>query len=494
MLLLFQGGDAKNDTAGLFFLLASAAILVNAEAQRRTLAARPVAGGATEAERPARASPSVGPVGAVLPNGALIIAGLAAGLALGTKLNLLAPFGLLTLGVIAVTAGYRARATLVWVASSLVTGGFWFARNLVEAGNPLPWLDKGPLPGPDQLDIDIREPHTVSDYLTNADVIKDSFIPGLHESFGDLWPLILVAVIGGFLLAILRGRTPITRMLGVVALFSGIAYLFTPLTAAGPLDHPTAFTTNLRYASPALGLGAMLLAVDAWFDRARVRNWLLGVLAVLLLTQALPVWDIGDDVWERDFLLGGVVLAFFLVLVPVALALAGQRGVSPFALLVGAALALGIVVGIGWRLGDDYLDHRYRAETAPSDFPEGTRAALAWFNEEDPQDARIAVVGGRPGFKQYVFYGDDLSNHVQYVAEEGSHGTFRPIDDCQTWRMAINDGDYDYVVIGPDQRTQAVSPVEAEWTGTDPAATELEESDMTFVFRLDGDLDPARCA
>ncbi|MGH2984923.1 MAG: hypothetical protein ACRDK5_11865, partial [Solirubrobacterales bacterium] len=511
MLLLYQPGDAKNDTGGLFFLLASAAILVNAEAQRRaaTRAARPVAGGSPEAGPPARGFRSGGPpLRAVLPNGALMVAGLAAGLALGTKLNLLAPFGLLTLGVIAVTAGYRLRATVIWVASSLVTGGFWFARNLVEAGNPLPWADAGPLPGPDQLDIDIREPHTVSDYLTNGDVIKDSFIPGLHESFGDLWPLILVAVIGGFVAAIFRGRTPIIRMLGFVALFSGIAYLFTPLTAAGPLDHPTAFTTNLRYASPALGLGAMLLAVDPALSRERAQGWLLGALAVLLLTQALPVWDIGDDVWERDFLLGGIVLAFFVVLVPVALALAGQRGVSPVVLLAGAILALGIVVGIGWRQGDDYLDHRYRAATAPSDFPEGTRAALAWFNEEDPDDARIAVVGGRPGFKQYVFYGDDLSNHVQYVARHGSHGTFTPIaseaaqkgedpdavEQCEEWKQALNEGDYEYVVIGPDQRTLALSPVEAQWTGSDPAATQLEESDMTFVFQLNGDLDPARCA
>jgi hypothetical protein len=269
MLLLYQPGDAKNDTAGLFFLLASAAVLVNADANAR--AGR---------ERPA------------LPTGALIVAGLAAGLALGTKLNLLAPFAFLTLGVIAISAGYRWRATCIWVASSLATGGFWFARNLVNAGNPLPWIQAGPLPGPDQLDINIRHPANVAHYLLPPDggVIRHHLIPGLHDSFGALWPLVLVAVIGGFLLAIFRGRTPLIRMLGIVALLSGLAYLVTPLTAAGPEGDPTAFTTNLRYASPAIGLGAMLLAVDSGLLKPRVQPWLLGSLAILLLVQAVPIF------------------------------------------------------------------------------------------------------------------------------------------------------------------------------------------------------------
>jgi hypothetical protein len=495
LLLLYQPGDAKNDTAGLFFLLASAAVLVNAEAQRRAAAGS------------ARTLHSGGPpVRAVLPNGPLVVAGLAAGLALGTKLNLLAPYGLLTLGVIAVTAGYRVRAAAIWVVSSLVTGGFWFARNLVEAGNPLPWIDAGPLPGPDQLDIDIREPHTVSDYLTNTDVIRDTFIPGLHSSLGDLWPLVLAALIGGIVLAIFRGRTPMLRMLGFVALLSGIAYLFTPLTAAGPLNHPTAFDVNLRYASPALGLGAMLLAVDSGLNTDRVRPWLLGILAILLLTQAIPIWDISDDVWDGDFLLPGIVLAAILILAPVGLALSGQRGTSPVLLATAAALILGLVVGIGWKQSENYVEGRYKASSAPGDFPAGIKTALAWFNEADPQDSRIAVVGGRPGFKQYVFYGDDLSNHVQYVAHHGSRGAYTPIaseeaqrgedpavEECEEWRRALNDGDYDYVVIGPDQRTQSNSPIEAQWT-IDPAASQLVENDLTFVFGLDGDLDPAACA
>ncbi|HET8593182.1 MAG TPA: hypothetical protein VFL56_05915, partial [Solirubrobacterales bacterium] len=498
MLLLYQPGDAKNDTMGLFFLLAAAAILVTAEAQRR-------ATDTAEAGTPrARSAPG-------LSTGALIVAGFAAGLALGTKLNLLAPFGLLTLGVIAVAgAGRRVRTGAIWIASSLVTGGFWFARNLLEAGNPLPWINNGPLPGPEQLDINIREPHNVADYLLppDGDVIRDDFVPGLHDSFGDLWPLVLVVVIGGFLLAIVRGRTPVIRMLGVVALLSGIAYLFTPLTAAGPEGNPTAFTTNLRYASPAIGLGALLLAVDVGLSRARIQGWLLGALAVLLLVQAIPVWDLGEE-WERDFALGAIGLAFFLVVVPVGLALAARVGASRGALVAAAAAALAAVVAIGWPNADDYVEGRYVAATAPSDFPEGVLGALAWFNREDPHDARIAVVGGRPGFKQYVFYGDDLSNRVQYVARKESHGAYVPIASeaaqkgedargqiaqCEEWRQALNDGDYEYLIAGPDQRTQSVPPIEGFWTRTDPAATQLSLTDDVYVFRLDEELDAEACA
>ena len=58
MLLLYQPGDAKNDIGGLFFLLASAAILVNADAQARaaTRSARTFVGGARRSPRCSRAT------------------------------------------------------------------------------------------------------------------------------------------------------------------------------------------------------------------------------------------------------------------------------------------------------------------------------------------------------------------------------------------------------------------------------------------------------
>jgi hypothetical protein len=252
----------------------------------------------------------------------------------------------------------------------------------------------------------------------------------------------------------------------------------------------------------------MLLAVDPGLGRKRDQAWLLGILAVLLLVQAVPIWDLSGHLWTRHFLLGAIGLAVFLVLVPVGIALAGQRGVSRPLLGAAAVAALALIVAIGWPKSDDYVKDRYQASTAPNDFPDGIKAALAWFNQANPHDTRIGVVGGRPGFKQYVFYGDDLSNHVQYIARHGPHGAYLPIaseaaqndrdpnfrKQCEEWRTAVNDGGYRYLVIGPDQRTQARLPIEAVWTATDNAATKIESREDVFVFSLSGPLDPSGCA
>ena len=43
---------------------------------------------------------------------------------------------------------------------------------------------------------------------------------------------------------------------------------------------------------PAIGLGAMLLGIDAGLLRPRIQPWMLGALVILLLVQAVPVWDL----------------------------------------------------------------------------------------------------------------------------------------------------------------------------------------------------------
>ena len=85
-----QAGEARNDIVGIFFLLAAVAVALNAWAMdaRR----------ADEGERG-------------LPTGALVVVGLAAGLAAGTKLNFLLPAAVLVVGLVAIAPrGQRWRA------------------------------------------------------------------------------------------------------------------------------------------------------------------------------------------------------------------------------------------------------------------------------------------------------------------------------------------------------------------------------------------------
>ena len=107
------------------------------------------------------------------------------------------------------------RTTLYWAGGLLAGGGFWFIRNAINSsGNPLPWIHPGPIPGPDQLDIYVRRPHTVADYLFNSSVIKNYFFPGLNNDFGPLWPVVLALVLGGVILVVWRAETPTVRVLG----------------------------------------------------------------------------------------------------------------------------------------------------------------------------------------------------------------------------------------------------------------------------------------
>ena len=53
-----------------------------------------------------------------------------------------------------------------------------------------------------------------------------------------------------------------------------------------------------------------------------------GALVVLLLVQAVPVWDLHGHLWTRHFLVGAIGLGIFLILVPVGLVLARREHLS----------------------------------------------------------------------------------------------------------------------------------------------------------------------
>jgi hypothetical protein len=510
-LVVREPGAAKNDLIAAALLLAAVAILVNVWVARRAH------------------NPTVGEKVALPVGWPLAAAGLAVGLAVGTKSTAVAMAAGLTLAVLVlVPAGRRWAAAGWWFVPALLGGGYWYLRNLIVAGNPLPQATSlGPvsLPHPERLQ-EGRPDFSIVHYATDTGVWRDYFEPGLHQAFGALWPLVIAAAIAGGILALLRGRDTIVRWAGGVALLGLVAYVFTPLSAAGADGAPVGFGINIRYAIPPLLLGLTLLPLApkrlvGW------RDWtLLGtLLAVLVVT------DRSDAVLRDPARTFAIPLAFVLVVLPAALiwayfrsaaasaappaggavggaapeeALAtGRGGGSPAATgpagrlawpltAAGAALIL-LVLAIGYPLQRDYLHDRFGPD---SEVP-GLHLDSAYQWARDKTDSRIGLAGTTAGFLGYGFYGTDLSNRVLYLGEKGPHGAYNAIPTCQAFRTAVNAANLDYLVTTPYlnfiHTGEPIPSPEATWLRDDPAAAPIKHDGPTTVWKLTGKLDPSAC-
>jgi hypothetical protein len=472
-LVVREPGAAKNDLVAAALLLAAVAILVNAWTAHR--AHNPKVGGKIS-----------------LPVGwPLAAAGLAVGLSVGTKSTAVAMAAALTLAVLVLApAGRRWAAAGWWFIPALLGGGYWYLRNLIVAGNPLPQATGlGPisLPHPERLQ-EGRPDFSIVHYLTDTGVWGDYFEPGLHQAFGALWPVVIAAAVIGGLLVLLRPRDRVLRWMGGVALFGLLAYLFTPLSAAGAEGAPVGFGINIRYAIPALLLGLSLLPLARAVEGER-RKWvLLGLLlAVLVLTNR-------SDAAVRDpARVFGLAFAFLVVVVPAALLLARARGAGRGVVGGGfVALAL-LLAAIGYPLQRDYLGDRF---AAGSEIP-GMQLDAAYQWARDKSDARIGLAGTTAGFLQYGLYGTDLSNRVVYLGEKGPHGAFNAIPTCAGFRAAVNAAELDYLVTTPFlnfiHTDEPVTSPEAGWLRGDPAATPIERSGPVTVWKIEDKLDPSAC-
>jgi hypothetical protein len=500
-LVVREPGAAKNDLMAAALLLAAAAILVNAWAMRS----------AEQAE-------GEGDRGALPVGWPLVAAGLAVGMAAGTKSTAFALAAALTVAVVALApAGRRRAAATWWFLPALAGGGFWYLRNLIVVGNPLPQLERlGPisLPHPERLQT-ARPDFSIAHYATDTGVWREWFAPGLHDQFGLLWPLVIGGAVLGAILALTRGATfstpmgwtkrwPRDRIIawsGGVALFGMLAYVFTPLTAAGAEGAPVAFDINVRYAIPALLLGIVLfpLAIDGpktlpypTKSARRRGEWVLlaALLAVLVVTNR------SDAVLRDPDRLFGLGLATLLVLVPAALLYARRRGASLAAVCVGfAALALA-VVAIGYPVQRDYLRDRFANRVADTSIP-GMHLDSAYRWAREVEGARVGLAGTTAGFLQYGFYGADLSNRVVYLGARGPEGAFNAIPTCRGFRAAVNSADLDYLVTAPFLNfIHTDSPIrspEAGWLRGEAAVTPVDRSGPVTVWRIRGKLDPAAC-
>jgi hypothetical protein len=427
-----QAGEARNDIVGIFFLLAAIAIAVN------------VRGG--------------------LSRGSLVLVGLAAGLAAGTKLNFLLPAAVLVLGLALITPrGNRWRALATAGLGALAGGGYWYLRNLAHSGNPLPWIHHlGPitLPAPEQA-LGGREAHSVLSYLTAGTVWSDWFLPGLHGGLWIAWPLIIGAALGGLLIPLVallfgyteqkRHATRVLAVVGLVGLASALAWLIAPTSASGPEGMPHGFESGLRYLAPALVLGLALLPTAN-----PVRRWLVGT---------------GDPPNGRILKMPGSLARHL-----------SERGIPR---APRAAAVLLVVVALGYPVQRHYLRSRYANPTFTNP---GLDAAFRWAN--GVSNRRIATTSTR----QYPLFGADLSNHVQFVGLQRPHGGFESPATCRQWRQLLNAGHYDYAVTTRDRPEpgKPAYPETTRWTEAPQVQVILRKA-PTVVFKLRGRLDPSAC-
>lgn len=475
-LVYSQPGTADTDTMGTFYLLAAVALWLNSESVRGPLAHS--------------ASASARGVG----TRAIPIAGLAAGLAISVKLNLLLPVFALTLAVVAAGATGRRRAIgAVWVAAVIGAGGFWYVRNAVAIGNPLPWFSFGLLPTPHPALMYSTE-YSVWHYLTDASVWSRVFVPALGRTLGPGWPVIVALVVLGALLCLAAGPEREVRLIGLVTLASIVGYLVTPGTAAGAAGHPAGFRFNLRYSAPALALGLATVPLAGPL-RGHGKRWamLAGLLAILVVTLS------DHELWVAHELGAALVATVLLLVAGLALSRGGSRPLSTIAphrqAVLGAAAALVIAAaGVGgYVVQRDYLRSRYVSATHLRPLQ------TLWNWARTLHHVRIGLGGTAIVSFQYPLWGTDDSNRVDYVAQHGPNGSFTPITTCQAWREALNLGRYRYVVTSDAAdavtRKFSYSP-EGAWTLGDPGVRLLKglpRHSWLRIFEIVRPLDPARC-
>lgn len=422
--------------------------------------------------------------------GPLLVASLAIGLAIGTKLTALAPGLILLAGFIfLLPRKVRFRRGLLLAAAAAATGSFWFIRNLFYTGNPLPWLSIGPLKQAGELTG--REPKPILDYLTDPSIWSEWFVPGLSDRLGLFWLVLLVAAVAGFGIGLLsRDRLRIViAAAGVAALF---AYILIPLGAAGPDGSPTAFAVNIRYLTPALALGFVLFT----FSPGRIddRTWRLGVTWLFSLVLAASLF--GSRGLSLDgYPITGLILAFVL--------LAGLPAAMAFFLVLrfragAAVMAVIWLVGIftlgAWQ-ADRYTEFRYSSASPrypTMNYPSlELQQGIGPLNDltRDLKGQKIGLSGSLAQYYQYGVWGADQSNEVEAIGIETGTADIRPPTSCDEWVQALRQGDFDLVVTSPpvpdrDPETTTTA-VEEGWISQASADLILRRARLA-VWKVDG--------
>ncbi|MEA2240803.1 MAG: hypothetical protein QOD24_359 [Solirubrobacteraceae bacterium] len=377
----------------------------------------------------------------------LVLAGVALGIAAGTKW-----YGVSSVAVIVViwtaarllARGGGAAARLRALRDGVAVGGLallgvavWFARNLVESGNPVFPVRVAPLgvtifdAPPDVLRGQVG--FTITDYLGDPGVMRQ-LAGEVYEGLGAPLLACVLALVVAAVLVLTRRRDADRRVpvLVVGAVVLAALYAVTPYTALGLRGDPSLAHVNTRYAVPALLLA---LPVASWAAGRLPRAGTLALEAVLAVATVLGART-AYDVTVRDLVLAAVALALLAAGGWALWRLRGRRIV-----LVAAALAVAVVGLAGaHRMEQRINDRRYlgvdpAVDTLLRVAPSGRRIGLAsdWS------------VGGLSPI--WPSFGTRIGNDVEYVGRTIG-GWLHRYGDERGFQAALARRRYDVLVVG----------------------------------------------
>lgn len=407
--------------------------------------------------------------------GAAFAIGIAAGLGIGLKSSVVVACGLIGLCVV-LGGSDRVRRLVFSVLGMTVAGGYWYVRNLLLTGNPVPGVGGGILPSPD-LGVTGDQAFSVAHYFADRDVVTGFYLPQLDKFMGDAWIPVLVVGLVGAVLALIE-REPLRRTVGVLALVAFAAYLVTPTGAFGPPGKPEYFGQNVRYAMPGLMLGLLLFATSKvpWSRALDHRVVVLGLLALLDVRATTVLSDALKPHLSSAWLVLGAFVVTALAFVARGASDARLRRVVGWGLVAAVGLSGAVVAKV-------YADRASIRTAAAYTYLAAWEQAMTDLDLE-----RVGLIGVHT---RYGVQDVELQRRLVTLGRPTPHGGFAPLTSCEQTLDAVARARVPAVMV---ERVKFVNKHTIDWliaTGFKPLV--YDQKKKIGIFDVPDTADVARC-